>query len=177
MEIHIFGYKFDLVILVLIAIVYFILAGHTLCGCCNHGLIETFTKLTDMSGNEAARHHVLANHASKKEGFRGANINDGQSSLYDLTNNDPVDTSSWSAQNMTVSPDKPNSAGVQSILSRAPQPIPLPKGEMLLFATTPFKPECCPNAYSTSQGCACMTGQQYNYLVQRGMNNVPYSEY
>ena len=57
------------------------------------------------------------------------------------------------------------------------QPVPLPEGEMLMFANTPFKPECCPNTYSNSSGCACMTGNQYNYLITRGSNNVPYSEY
>ena len=47
----------------------------------------------------------------------------------------------------------------------------------LIFKNTPFKPECCPNTYSNSMGCACMTTKQYNYLITRGGNNVPYSEY
>jgi hypothetical protein len=47
----------------------------------------------------------------------------------------------------------------------------------LIFNETPFKPECCPNTYTNSVGCACMTLQQYNYLNDRGGNNVPYSEY
>jgi len=114
--------------------------------------------------------------AGKKEGFTGANINYGESSIYNL-NSSPVDTSSWSAQNMTVVPGQPLSAGVKAFMARQQQPIPLPEGEMLLFANTPFKPECCPNTYSNSSGCACMTGNQYNYLITRGSNNVPYSEY
>jgi hypothetical protein len=110
------------------------------------------------------------------EGFTGANINYGESSIYNL-NSSPVDTSSWSAQNMTVVPGQPLSAGVKAFMARQPQPVPLPEGEMLMFANTPFKPECCPNTFSTSTGCACMTGNQYNYLITRGSNNVPYSEY
>ena len=55
--------------------------------------------------------------------------------------------------------------------------VPLPEGEMLMFANTPFKPECCPNSYSNSSGCACMTVKQLSYLNERGGNNVPYSEY
>ena len=113
----------------------------------------------------------------KKEGFTGANINYGESSLYNLNDDQQVDTSSWSAQNMTVTPGQPLSAGVKQFLAREPQPVPLPEGEMLMFSNTPFKPECCPNTYSTSTGCACMTGDQYNYLVLRGGNNVPYSQY
>ena len=114
---------------------------------------------------------------TSKEGFVGANINYGESSAYDLTNNMPVNTASWSAQNMTVVPGQPLSKGVKQFLARKPQPIPLPEGELSMFANTPFKPECCPNTYSNSSGCACMTGGQYNYLITRGGNNVPYSEY
>ena len=51
------------------------------------------------------------------------------------------------------------------------------EGEMLMFANTPFKPECCPNTYSKGGGCACMTAQQTNHLVTRGGNNYPVSEY
>ena len=114
---------------------------------------------------------------SKREGFTGANINYGESASYSLGNDNPIDTSSWSAQDMTVTPGKPMSAGVKAFLARPQQPVPLPEGEMLLFANTEFKPECCPNTYSTSTGCACMTGPQYNFLITRAGNNVPYSEY
>jgi hypothetical protein len=112
-----------------------------------------------------------------KEGFTGANINYGESSVFDLSSDTPVNTSSWSAPDMTVVPGQPLNAAVKKFLARDPQPVPLPEGEMLLFANTPFKPECCPNTFSTSTGCACMTGKQYNYLITRGSNNVPYSEY
>jgi hypothetical protein len=113
----------------------------------------------------------------KTEGFSGANTNYGESSSYDLSSDVPVNTSSWSAQNMTVVKGQPLSKGVKQFLAREPQPVPLPEGEMSLFANTPFKPECCPNTYSNSTGCACMTGEQYNYLILRGGNNVPYSEF
>jgi len=117
------------------------------------------------------------NSVAGKEGFVGANTNFGQSSPYDISYDKELDTSSWSRPDMTVQPGKPLSAGVKQFLEREPQPVPLPEGQMLMFATTPFKPECCPNTYSNSTGCACMTGQQYNWLQMRGGNNVPYSEY
>lgn len=115
--------------------------------------------------------------STSTEGFTGANTNYGQSSPYDLTNDNSVNTSSWSAQNMTVVPGQPLSDGVKKFLARKPQPVPLPEGELFMFANTPFKPECCPNTYSNSSGCACMTGPQLNYLITRAGNNVPYSEY
>lgn len=148
---------------------------------------------SDMSGNLLTQHsgsnlsaagaliqQKIKNGSSNnsgKEGFVGANTNYGQSSPYDLTSNSTINTSSWSKPDMTVVPGKPLSQGVKDFLAREPQPVPLPEGEMLMFANTPFKPECCPNTYSNSSGCACMTGQQYNYLIQRGSNNVPYSQY
>jgi hypothetical protein len=113
----------------------------------------------------------------KKEGFTGANINYGQSAPYNLNVNNPIDTSSWMAPNMVVTPGQPLNPAVKAFLARPKQQLPLPEGELDFFANTPFKPECCPNTYSNSQGCACMTGDQYNYLIQRAKNNVPYSEY
>jgi hypothetical protein len=113
-----------------------------------------------------------------KEHFVGL-INDGESSAYTLGSYNGVimPTSKWGRPNLTVVPGKPLSQGVQNILNREKQPVPLPEGELNMFETTPFKPECCPNAYSNSSGCACMTVDQYNYLITRGGNNVPYSEY
>lgn len=109
-----------------------------------------------------------------KEGFTGANTNNGESSMY---NEPPVSTTSWFTPNLTYTPGQPVSQGVQNILNRSKQPVPLPNGEMLMFKNTPFSPSCCPNTYSNSMGCACMTVDQYNYLIDRGGNNVPYSEY
>ena len=113
----------------------------------------------------------------KKEGFTGANTNYGGSSQYSLGDYSSPDTSSWGQPNMTVTPGQPVPKAVTQFLAREEQPVPLPEGEMLMFANTPFKPECCPNTFSNSSGCACMTGSMYNYLVERGGNNIPYSEY
>jgi hypothetical protein len=196
MDISVFGFKLNLEILILIGIVYLILVGHTVCGCCNYSLMEGFDDpsgngVPDMSGNVPpdmsgniplpaggpAVSNKIKGSVQNKEGFVGANTNYGQSSPYDLNSDYTINTSSWNAPNMTVIPGKPLSDGVKKFLAREPQPVPLPEGELDMFATTPFKPECCPNAYSNSTGCACMTGQQYNYLITRGGNNVPYSEY
>lgn len=206
MDVTIFGFKFNLEILILIGVVYLILVGHTVCGCCNmgrimEGMADMADKVMDPSGNPVEKAKAVmatkvmatqdvagstttsaANSTpvvttTSTEGFTGANINYGESSIYSLNNDEPVDPSSWSAQNMTVVPGQPLSQGVKQFLAREPQPVPLPEGEMLMFANTPFKPECCPNTYSNSTGCACMTSNQYNYLITRGGNNVPYSQY
>lgn len=151
MEISVLGMKLNVELLILIGVVYLVLVGHAVCGCSKFGY---------------------------SEGFTGANINNGMSSPYSLTSaTAPINTNSWNLPDMNVVPGQPLSKGVQDVLNRPQQPIPLPEGELLMFANTNFKPECCPNTYSNSTGCACMTTGQYNYLVTRGGNNVPYSEY
>jgi hypothetical protein len=151
MEMSLLGMKLNVELLILIGVVYLILVGHTVCGCSKFGY---------------------------SEGFTGANINNGLSAPYSLTNPAaPINTNAWNLPDMNVVPGQPLSNGVKSMLNRPQQPIPLPDGEMLMFANTEFKPDCCPNTYSNSTGCACMTTGQYNYLITRGGNNVPYSEY
>ena len=205
MDISIFGYKLSLEVLILIGVIYLILVGHTFCGCCNFGLMEgmevkpenvmmgtqvspsttsTAGTTTSTTAPAPAAPSTVSKKASNSknndksvEGFVGANTNYGESSSYNLSQDNPINTDSWDMPNMTVTPGQPLSAGVKAFLARKPQPIPLPEGQLLMFENTPFKPECCPNTYSNSMGCACMTGAQYNYLILRGGNNVPYSEY
>jgi len=176
MDINLFGFKFNLGILILIGVVYLIMVGHTIGGCCNMPLImEGLSNMNSSDSDEDKK--KLAMMKKSKEGFAGANTNYGQSSQYSLGNYKPVDTSSWGQPTMTVTPGKPLSKAVKKFMNRPEQPVPLPEGEMLMFANTPFKPECCPSTFSTSQGCSCLTSKQYNYLVERGGNNIPYSEY
>jgi hypothetical protein len=123
---------------------------------------------------------ITTSPTSPIESFTGANTNYGQSAPYLLGSQSgtfALDTNSWNQPDLVVKCDGSYGKGVANILGRQPQPIPLAEGELDVFATTPFKPECCPNFYSNSTGCACMTTDQYNYLQTRGGNNVPYSEY
>ena len=187
MDITLFGFKMNLEILILIGVIYLILVAHTVGGCCNMPLImeglksmdsSNTLKSSDSSTTDASGNMMkMAMMKKQQEGFTGANTNYGQSSQYSLGDYSSVDTSSWGQPTMTVTPGKPLSKGVKDFLNREEQPVPLPEGEMLLFANTPFKPECCPNTYSNSSGCACMTAGQYNALISRFGNNVPYSEY
>lgn len=202
MDISLFGFKLNLEILILIGVIYLILVSHTVCGCCNMGkIMEGLSDMTstsndsntnkdtavkakktmptqDVAGSDdTAQANATPVATTSKEGFTGANINYGESSLYSLSSDPVVNTSSWNAPDMTVVPGQPLSEGVKKFLARKPQQLPLPEGEMLMFANTRFAPEFCPNTYSTSSGCAEMSGSQYNYLITRGGNNVPYSEY
>lgn len=152
MDISVGSYKFRLEILILIVVVFWIMFGHMLCSCCRFNLF--------------------------KEGFVGANnVASGPEFAGAKTPDWIMNPSTWSMPTLTYSPGTTPDVGVKAIWDRPKQPIPLPEGELDMFATTPFKPECCPNTYSSSMGCACMTIPQFNFLKNRGFNNVPYSEY
>lgn len=156
-----FGYKINTMMVVLLTIAIVVIFTSSVCGTCNvPGIIEG---LEDM----------VTNKEKKKDGY----TNLGDSASYSLANYSPQDTSSWATPDLTLTRGKQPSAAAKSIMNRPAQQIPLPEGEMLMFANTEFKPECCPNTYSTGNGCACMTPAQYGHLVSRGGNNVPYSEY
>jgi hypothetical protein len=178
---------FRIEIIILIVVLFFVMSGHLFCSCAQTTPLEAFTQMTTVltkngmkeglmmkpkPGNVTSR--TLNAFKNMKEGFTGANTNNGESSMY---NEPPVSTTSWFTPNLTYTPGQPVSQGIQNILNRSKQPVPLPDGEMLMFKNTQFSGECCPNTYSNSMGCACMTVDQYNYLIDRGGNNVPYSEY
>lgn len=152
MEISIFGTKLNLELLIFICVLFILV--NVVCGC---------TRCTA--------------HGCNKEGFSASAINSNLPSPYSLNSDESINTNLWNMPDMKIQPGQQPSKGASDVLNRPSQPVPLPDGEMLLFSNTEFKPECCPNTYSTSTGCACMTVDQYDYLNNRGGNNEPYSEY
>lgn len=176
MDISIGSYKLRLEILILIVVVFWILFGHLLCGCCKFSFMEGMTNLKE--GLNKKTQIAMTNMLPKTEGFVGANNTAyGPEFAGARTPDYIMKPSTWSQPTLTYSPGTTPDAGVKAIWDRPKQPIPLPKGELDLFATTPFKPECCPNTYSNSMGCACMDLKTYSYLIERGGNNVPYDIY
>jgi len=186
MDISIGSCNFRLEILIAIVVVFWILFGHLLCGCCNVNLFEGMKTLTssyltstgNLSSEPSSSSTSGSTSGSLVEGFTSANNVAFSPQFAGAKSPDYITKpSSWGIPTLTYSPGTKPDAGVLSIWDRPKQPIPLPKGQLDMFATTPFAPECCPNTYTSSIGCACMTVDQYNYLRERGGNNVPYSEY
>lgn len=161
MELSIGSYKCRVEIIIAIVVIFWIMFGHVLCSC---------SRISFSEGMELLK--------KTKEGFTGANNTAmGPEFAGAKTPDYIMNPSTWAMPTLTYSPGTRPDAGVKAIWDRPKQPIPLPEGEMDMFATTEFKPECCPNAYSSSTGCACMTMDQYSALRQRFGNNVPYSEF
>ena len=64
MDITLFGFKFNLEILILIGVVYLIMVGHTVCGCCNmHRIMEG---MADMDSSDLTK-TVVGKMADKKK--------------------------------------------------------------------------------------------------------------
>ena len=170
MNLSIGPYKFRLEIILLIGFIAFLMFGHLLCSCATVTPYEAFNTATELM-----LHSVKMN--GKKEGFAANNFAEGPEYAKSNSPGTIRNPDTWASPTLTYSSASHADAGVKKIMDRTAQPVPLPENELDMFATTPFKPECCPNTYSNSMGCACMTTDQYDYLVDRGGNNVPYSEY
>ena len=178
-------------LIILLGFIFLIMTSHTLCGCSRVGLLEVLETLKSevkMKKPENTNTNTMNTNKmpgvtsssimGKKEGFvGGSSLYSDEPSQFKTGDYSQVNTSSWIQPNLEVRPGQPLGEGVKQFMSRQEQPVPLPEGEMLMFANTPFKPECCPSTFSNSSGCACITGKQYNYLIQRGSNNTPYSDF
>ena len=136
MELSIGSYKCRVEILIAIVVIFWIMFGHVLCSC---------SRISFSEGMELLK--------KTKEGFTGANNTAmGPEFAGAKTPDYIMNPSTWAMPTLTYSPGTRPDAGVKAIWDRPKQPIPLPEGEMDMFATTEFKPECCPNAYSSSTG-------------------------
>ena len=190
----IFGIKLNFKIIAFIVIIYLILMGHIFMGCTNipiawEGLTtigkavkkEAMTTIGINNKKTDVNNTTKLTNPHKKEGFQSAGNNSNEilidAAPFVINNYTSVDTSKWTQPNLVVVPGQSINEGPQSILKRNESKLPLPNDELLLFANTQFKPECCPNTYSNGSGCACMNTNSYNYLITRGQNNTPYSEY
>ena len=205
MEITIGSYKCRLEICILIVVVFWIMFGHVMCSCCTMSAregLETMESVIEegfvapvarrrannvyQEGFVAGAPRVNrydANHTSDeeeeetgKEGFVSSN-NKAYGPEFG-SNKAPgyiMRPDTWAQPTLSYSMGTTPSAGAQAVLNRNNPP--LAEGEMDMFANTPFKPECCPSAFSTGSGCACMDMKTYKNLHARGGNNVPYSEY
>ena len=196
MNISIGSYSFRLEIILLIVIIFWIMFGHLLCSCSRMSIkegmetvagkdvvkkvekkVEEVVKKADEAIKKEGMTTIMNKAKKLKEGFSGAN-NTGSQFASNEDSGYIMNPDTWSMPSLTYSPGQSPSAAVEKIWERKGSPsTALASGELDMFANTQFKPECCPSAFSTSTGCACLSVEQYNYLKNRGTNNTPYSEY
>ena len=74
-------------------------------------------------------------------------------------------------------PDKSSIGGSEYKQTAGYKGFQIPADKMDIMSVTSFKPECCPSVYSTTTGCACISGEQKTFFAERGGNNVPIAEY
>lgn len=149
-------------LIILAMLLYIIIVLHTLGGCCKRSVTETMTTAGQQL-KEAIADKTKKDKPSDDPSSADATQEGFSAFPYKTDEPDAINREYMERYN-------------QSILNRPRQPVPPPKGQGL-FDTTPFNYDCCPNTYSNSSGCACMTVDQYNYIKTRFGNNVPYSEY
>ncbi len=197
MEITIGSYKCRMEICILIVILFWIMFGHVMCSCCTMSMQEGLETMKNVVKGKKegyvaapvarrradnvydANHPVEETDAfsmNKKEGFVSSNNKAyGPEFGSSKTPGYIMRPDTWAQPTLSYSMGTTPSAGAQAILNRNNPP--LNEGQLDFFAKTPFKPECCPNTYSSSEGCACMDMNQYSELRTRSKNNIPYSEY
>lgn len=189
MDISIGSYKCSLEIVIIIIFLLIVLFGHTLCSCSTGNLMEGFYNKPEALTSKKEGYGpskkqpfgimegMLMKKPNPKEGFSNYKTNAGPQFAENGAPDYYMDPSKWSQPSLVYTAGTTPDAGVQAIWDRGKNQKPLNEGELDFFANTEFKPECCPNTYSNSEGCACMSTQQYSSLITRGGNNVPFSEY
>jgi hypothetical protein len=179
MEISIGSYKCRLEIVLVIIFLLFVLFGHSIYASRTYEMLEGFDAKSSPKPIPIpkASSKPIPVPKYKTEGFANYQTAAGPEFAENNGNYSYMDPNKWSQPSLVYTAGTTPDAGVQSILDRGKNQAPLASGELNMFANTQFKPECCPNTFSSSTGCACMSTQQYNTLITRGGNNVPFSEY
>lgn len=154
MEIAFGSYKIRLEILLILIFLVWVTFGHALCSCCTMSFREGLETITG-SGTQDADAEAIAVEEEKKKAAQAVSTTSATTTPAVIMDEETETFANLS--DVYGSDDKFNSMDIMSKME--------------------FKPECCPNAYTTSQGCACMSNDTYHFLIDRGGNNVPYSEY
>ncbi len=123
----------------------------------------------------AAANSVLGGGAKNKKPTEGFQVRQPlQGTDVDMEGGDSYTMTPWVTAAKKYAKGVGNTDHLNSYQYNTGTPIPLPEGELFLFAQNKFSPECCPSTYTSSTGCACMSQDQYNFLVTRGNNrNFP----
>ena len=164
MELKVLGYSARLELVVLFVVIGIVLGTHLFCSCTSFSvggmptdvgtaIKEAFTQQNVMLGSDDY----------------GAAINYSMDAGLPITN--------WENAARNYAKQIGNQDNTKSGQFYKGGPIPLPPGELLIFANNEVKPECCPSYYSSSTGCVCTSQKQWDYLNERGGNRTFSTEF
>jgi hypothetical protein len=167
--------SFRVYVILLMLIFLGILWSCTICGCTHGGAYGLYEGLKNISSGVKSKIKENMNNKEQPSTIKHTGVKDKVTSKKSkeafgtiLSEAHTVDTSKWINPALGAAPTTAGNSEAN------PQ---LASGELDFFANTEFKPECCPTTYSNSMGCACINENQYKYLITRGGNNVPFSQY
>ena len=144
MTIEILGMKFRVLYLIAIAVLMFFIFTNILTCTCKLSSNQMMEGLKMITGK-------------KREGMEVKGYNDATPKYGDAV---------AAHETADISGSKKNIDMEQAESDRA-----LDEEKMFVFSNTKFLPECCPSAYSTGQGCACISDRIKDHIGTRGGNN------
>ena len=159
MELKIMGYHVRIEHLVLFVLIGMVLGGHLFCSCTSFS----------MNGKDVG--------SAIKEAFTQQLGSDDYGAPINYTMQSGLHNGGWVNAATNYAKNIGNQDNTKSGEYYKGGPIPLPPGELLIFAENQVKPECCPSYYSSSTGCVCTSQKQWDYLNQRGGNRTLNSEF
>ena len=180
MDISIGSYKVSVQILLLIVVMLWIIFGHVLCSCSTVSAMEGFAMAKEMMTGGQGPPPTPRATAKKAEGFTNNNSSGAFDTQFATTNSADyyMPPNEWAQQSLVYTPGQKPPPGVKAIWDRTKNQPPRKPGQLSFYDNVLFKPECCTGSdSSSSMGCACYTVEDYKYLIDRGGNNVPFSEY
>ena len=148
MEVKIFGMKVRVECVVLCLLIGIFIGSHVFCSCAKIDNVKIGVKEVRKVGRENFQTLGAPVKYKMGQGVYG----------------------SWETRKQQQGPDVPWRA--QQMDTYKGTPVPLPEGQLFLFADNQFKPECCGSSVSSSTGCACITRSQMDYVNQRGGNRT-----
>ena len=148
MEVKIFGMKARVECVVLCLLIGIFIGSHVFCSCAKIDNVKIGVKEVRKVGRENFKTLGAPVNYKMGQGVYG----------------------SWETRKQQQGPDVPWRA--QQMDTYKGTHVPLPEGQLFLFADNQFKPECCGSSVSSSTGCACITRSQMDYVNQRGGNRT-----
>ena len=159
MEIKVFGFKARVEVIIVSMIIGCLLCCHLICGCATReGMASMATLVRSLPSKDGLQEAEEA-----REGMAVA----GSTIGYKM--------------DQGVHTDKyEQTVGLQEVNggSRLSPTVPLPEGQLFMWANNEFSGKCCANSnVSGGNGCACVTKEQGDYLNSRGGNRANGSEF